>query len=326
MAEKDCYDATVSPRRNGRFVRRRGTNRRSFHAHRGAPNRAGPTTSSEQLLRQQRFRKSPFPSQIEGPQIPLRETVDHWSLLNRLRMDKMLYPYLLFWGIGLLFFTAEWLYPARPICYRSVFWRDLLALGAYNLSFMLVVMGTDRIPVPQYMPATLYHLPTICKLILFYVVEDFCLYWAHRFMHSRWAWPVHRWHHSPSYLYWLAGIRATIPHILLFNLTYVAALPLLHGAAPWAFQVIMVEHIVRNNWMHMNVSWKSNWLEWVFVTPRYHHIHHSKDPAHQGTNLGALFTLWDRLFGTYYNPDHVAKGLSFGLSDKVSPGRLVIGL
>ena len=176
MAEKDCYDATVSPRRNGRFVRRRGTNRRSFHAHRGAPNRAGPTTSSEQLLRQQRFRKSPFPSQIEGPQIPLRETVDHWSLLNRLRMDKMLYPYLLFWGIGLLFFTAEWLYPARPICYRSVFWRDLLALGAYNLSFMLVVMGTDRIPVPQYMPATLYHLPTICKLILFYVVEDFCLY------------------------------------------------------------------------------------------------------------------------------------------------------
>ena len=44
---------------------------------------------------------------------------------------------------------------------------------------------------------------------------------------------------------------------------------------------------MRNNWMHMNVTWQSRWLEWLFVTPRYHHIHHSKDAAHQGTNLGA---------------------------------------
>jgi sterol desaturase/sphingolipid hydroxylase (fatty acid hydroxylase superfamily) len=91
-------------------------------------------------------------------------------------------------------------------------------------------------------------------------------------------------------------------------------------------QVIVVEHIVRNNWMHMNVTWNSSWLEWIFVTPRYHHIHHSKDPAHQGANLGALFTIWDRLFGTYYNPDDAANELSFGLSEKVSPSRLVIGL
>lgn len=52
-------------------------------------------------------------------------------------MDKALYPYLLFWSIGLLFFMAESLYPARPIAYRSVLWRDLLALAAYNLSFLL---------------------------------------------------------------------------------------------------------------------------------------------------------------------------------------------
>lgn len=241
-------------------------------------------------------------------------------------MDKTLFPYLIFWSIGLLFFTAEWLYPARPIAYRSVFWRDLLALGAYNLSFLLVVRWTDRIPIPQYLPVSLHNLPTVYKLVLFYIVEDFGLYWAHRFMHSRFAWPIHRWHHAPQYLYWLAGIRATIPHIVLFNLTYVLALPLLHDASSWAFQVIMVEHIVRNNWMHMNVAWKSNWLERVFVTPRYHHIHHSKEPAHQGANLGALLSIWDRLFGTYYNPDNVKNELSFGLSEKVSPARLMIGL
>lgn len=145
-------------------------------------------------------------------------------------------------------------------------------------------------------------------------------------MHTRALWRVHRWHHSPTSLYWLAGIRATIPHIALFNLTYVAALPLLHDASAWAFQFIMVEHIVRNNWMHLNVTWRSSRLEWIFVTPRYHHIHHSKDPAHQKKNLGAWLTIWDRLFGTYYDPDQIQGDLSFGLSERVAPARLVIGL
>jgi len=241
-------------------------------------------------------------------------------------MHKALYPYLLFWGIGLLFFAAEWLHPARPIRYRSLFWRDLLALGLYNLSFLVVVRVTDRIPIPDYFPAAFYSLPTVCKLCLFYLVEDFGLYWVHRLMHTKPVWRIHQWHHSPPYLYWLAGIRATVPHIILFNLTYILALPLLHEASSWAFQVIMVEHIIRNNWMHMNVTWRSSWLEWVFVTPRYHHIHHSKHPAHHRANLGALLTIWDRLFGTYYNPNDVKGELSFGLNERVSPVRLVIGV
>ena len=64
----------------------------------------------------------------------------------------------------------------------------------------------------------------------------------------------------------------------------------------------------------------------VFVTPRYHHIHHSKAAAHQTANLGALLTIWDRLFGTYYSPDNVKEESSFGLTERVSAARLVSGL
>jgi sterol desaturase/sphingolipid hydroxylase (fatty acid hydroxylase superfamily) len=112
-------------------------------------------------------------------------------------MDKALYPYLLFWSIGLLCVLAEWRFPARPIAYRSVFWRDLIALGLYNVSFLAVVQATDRIPIPNYMPAALYSLPTVVKLALFYIVEDFGLYWVHRLMHTKPVWRIHRWHHSP---------------------------------------------------------------------------------------------------------------------------------
>jgi len=39
------------------------------------------------------------------------------------------------------------------------------------------------------------------------------------------------------------------------------------------------------------------------VTNRMHLSHHSANPREFGTNLGGLFRIWDRLFGTYLVPD-----------------------
>lgn len=241
-------------------------------------------------------------------------------------MNEALYSYLLFWSIGLSCYAVEWLSPARSLSYRSVFFRDLVASGIYFVFFGLVMFYTDQIPIPGYQPTWLYDLPSVFKLLLFYIVEDFGLYWVHRFMHTKYVWRVHKWHHSPTYLYWFAGWRATIPHIFLFNLTFIVALPILYGASAWVFQLIVVEHMIRNNWMHLNITWRSNWLEWVIVTPRYHQIHHSDNPAHHTANLGALLTIWDRLFGTYVNPDNVTEELSFGVGESVHPARLILGV
>ena len=186
----------------------------------------------------------------------------------------------------------------RKIAYRTVLLRDLTALGVYNVLFAVVVVFTDRIPVPNYVPAALMGTPLALKLVLFFIVEDFGLYWVHRLMHTNYFWRTHKWHHYPKYMYWLAGVRTAIPHIILFNLTFILARPLLRGAPIWIFQLILAEHTFRNNWMHMNVAWKLSWLEWFVVTPRYHQIHHSDDPQHYRSNMASLLTIWDRLFGT----------------------------
>jgi sterol desaturase/sphingolipid hydroxylase (fatty acid hydroxylase superfamily) len=241
-------------------------------------------------------------------------------------MDQALFSYVIFWSLGLLAFTAEGLFPARPVPYRSVFFKDLVALGLYSMFFMLTVRFTDRIPIPNYVPTVISNTPILYKLVLFYIVEDFGLYWVHRLMHTKYVWRIHKWHHHPTYMYWLAGIRATIPHIVLFNLAFVMASPLLIGASGWVFQAIIAEHIFRNDWMHMNVTWGSTWLEWVFVTPRYHQIHHSDNPSHHVRNLASLLTVWDRIFGTYFSPDEVKQELSFGIGERVHPLRLVLGI
>ena len=41
----------------------------------------------------------------------------------------------------------------------------------------------------------------------------------------------------------------------------------------------------------------------IFTTPQTHIAHHAKNPRYIGKNLGAMFTLWDRLFHTYVEID-----------------------
>jgi sterol desaturase/sphingolipid hydroxylase (fatty acid hydroxylase superfamily) len=99
------------------------------------------------------------------------------------------------------------------------------------------------------------------------------------------------------------------------------------GMAPWWIGLaVTTSHILLNDWMHMNVTWRSNWLEWIMVTPRFHHIHHSDNMAYANANFGVTFSVWDRLFGTYRDPETVQQPLSFGIGEKVPLARLVAGV
>lgn len=242
-------------------------------------------------------------------------------------MSGYLHWPVLFCVFALLFTTAELLRPARPLNYRAVLRNDLVALALYAFVFLPVSVYLSGVLIkPDYFFLRgLLELPLAVRLVLYYVLADLGLYALHRLMHTRYLWRIHRWHHSPPYMYWLAGVRATVPNQVLFNLPFAFCAPLLHHAPPWLFMLIFAEGFFQNNWMHMNVTWRSRWLEWVFVTPRYHHVHHSKSPEHHTANLGSRFTLWDRLFETYVDPE-AAGEISFGIEGRTSPTRLALGL
>jgi sterol desaturase/sphingolipid hydroxylase (fatty acid hydroxylase superfamily) len=51
---------------------------------------------------------------------------------------------------------------------------------------------------------------------------------------------------------------------------------------------------------HGNIRTNLGPLRYVLVTPQSHRIHHSIEPRHRDTNFGALFSIWDQMFGTQY--------------------------
>jgi sterol desaturase/sphingolipid hydroxylase (fatty acid hydroxylase superfamily) len=223
--------------------------------------------------------------------------------------------------------AVERIWPAQAVSYKRVLWRDLVAMGIF-----LAAIG----PAAQYLnqwaairpviPPAVNALPLALRFFLYLILADFGHYWVHRAMHTPHLWRIHKWHHYPTYMYWLAGTRGSLAQQTLVNIPYIAAAGLIDTSPWWMVLVIAVKNILQNDWMHLNVTWGSTWLEWFVITPRYHHIHHSDNPDHYRANLAPLFPIWDRLFGTYVDPQSVARPLSFGIGERVPAARLAIGV
>lgn len=253
-----------------------------------------------------------------------------WVLSREFRqfiLDHGLFIPLLFVARVMVVTTLELIAPARKVSYRSVFLYDLIGC-TFVVSILIPASEylSDRIAIRASAPEFILALPVAASFLLYYVVGDFGAYWMHRLMHSGPVWRVHKWHHSPTTMYWLAGYRASLPQQTLFNLPWIFAFSVLGMSPWWMYLAVISSHTLLNDWMHMNVSWQSNWLEWIMVTPRYHHIHHSDNLVHSNANFGVTFTVWDRLFGTYVDPETVEQPISFGIGEQVPLVRLVAGV
>jgi sterol desaturase/sphingolipid hydroxylase (fatty acid hydroxylase superfamily) len=245
------------------------------------------------------------------------------------RVDWLSPFWIAYISFGVLFTVAELIRPARKLRYRKALPNDLVAMVVYQFGVATVantVCGPGAEFVHHHRSAAIAALWLAPRIVAYYLIADLGSYWLHRLMHTRHLWRLHRWHHSPQQMYWLAGVRASLPQQILFNLPGIVPLPILSGAPGWIGLLVIVEGVIRNNWMHMNITWRSNWLEWVLVTPRYHHIHHSADAKLHNGNYGSLFSIWDRLFGTYLDPDTTVPK-KFGTGErKRDPVLLVLGV
>ena len=159
-------------------------------------------------------------------------------------------------------------------------------------------------------------------------VSDFLVYWAHRWMHSKFLWHVHAWHHSSKHVWWLSGLRASPVHVVLVILPHTVGYLLFPlGTGGIMLFGVIIFRIVNQHWLHSNIAVPfSRWLEKVFVTPRVHFVHHSADIRFTNSNYGFVFTFWDRAFGTFVDPDTVPLDEELGLDYENSYLRLMFGL
>jgi len=239
--------------------------------------------------------------------------------------------WIMYFGLGLVATVFELVRPTRKLRYW-VFDAVLLDIGAFCFyQFVVVYWATVlRMHIPLSFKPTqfLLSIPLPVRVVAYYIAGDLSSYWMHRLTHTKYLWRVHHFHHSTTQLYWLAGVRNTVWQQFLSNFPYIFFAPLVFDAPPAVFTGLLFLSIFTNHFMHMNFTWRSNWLEYVFVTPRSHHIHHSASPEHYDTNFGVVFSFWDRLFGTWKSPE-TTKVTEIGAAEIKNPfqaGWLMLGV
>jgi len=139
-----------------------------------------------------------------------------------------------------------------------------------------------------------------------FVLADFFDYALHRLLHRwRWLWLIHCVHHSDSQMDASTGARFH-PAEVVVEAVLKTTVFLLLGIPLWVDGARAVVLNPINLMQHANVEyprWIEQRLGWLLVTPEMHRIHHSPEPCETNSNFGAVFSFWDRLFGTYVRPE-----------------------
>ena len=136
------------------------------------------------------------------------------------------------------------------------------------------------------------------EIILTLLSIDFIYYWFHRTSHHvRFFWAIHMNHHSSEEMNFLVALRQAwfnpifrVPFFFILPLIgFNPLLTLIVGAASTLWAVIQ----------HTKMIGKLGPLEFIFVTPSAHRVHHGVNDEYMDKNFGNILIIWDKIFGTY---------------------------
>lgn len=150
------------------------------------------------------------------------------------------------------------------------------------------------------------------------LATDFVWYWYHRLGHEvNIFWAAHIVHHQSEEFNLTASARITTIQALIRTVFW-CVLPFI-GFHPKMVITMLLVHGAYSFFTHTQVLKRVKWLEYVFITPSLHGVHHASDKKYLDKNYGDMFVFWDKMFGTFqpeeekpkYGLTHPLKSYSF---------------
>lgn len=260
-----------------------------------------------------------------------------WLVVGLLQIAVML----------LLIGPAQRRWPVEPLRDRQAVRVDVIytlihRLGLFRLAMFftlengveqvlgqLRVLGLPTLHLDQWWPGVTDM--AWVSFLIYLVVFDFLNYVLHRAQHHfHWWWALHALHHSQRQMTMWSDNRNHLLDDMLVNLVWVVV-ALLIGVGPGQFVVLVALGQLSESLQHANLRLSfGRWGERLWVSPRFHRVHHGIGIGHEsrpgvalgGHNFGVLLPWWDMLFGT---ADFASRVSSTGIRDQVQPderGRL----
>lgn len=132
-----------------------------------------------------------------------------------------------------------------------------------------------------------------------FIALDFAGYANHVLAHQiNYFWNNHRIHHSSEEFNLPCALRQSIA--TFFGTFVIFLIPAAFLGVPHeVIGAIAPAHLFLQFWYHTQYIPKLGILEYIIVTPSQHRVHHAINDIYINKNLGQIFCIWDRMFGTF---------------------------
>lgn len=130
------------------------------------------------------------------------------------------------------------------------------------------------------------------------IALDFLIYWYHRGGHTiNLLWGAHVTHHQCEEFNLTVAFRNSI-----FPYMFRGIVLSLLAVAGYGGEMIILALTINGIWqfgIHTTKINKLGILEKFMATPSFHRVHHGSNDIYLDKNFGGMFSVWDRLFGTF---------------------------
>ena len=251
------------------------------------------------------------------------------SIINYFNHISSLHRALILAGGITFFWIIEGFIPLFGFTYRK--WKHAsinifftITTIVINFAFALIMVKTSDWAIEHHFGILqIVQLPTWVMIISGLLLLDLVgAYFIHFIEHKvKWMWKFHMVHHADIYVDTTTANRHH-PGESVFRAVFTILGVVICGAPMWLVLLYQSSSAILSQFNHANMQIPlaiDNAISWLIVSPNMHKVHHHFTRPQTDSNYGNIFSIWDRLFGTFnYTPiDQIRYGLDV-LNDSTS--------
>ncbi len=185
----------------------------------------------------------------------------------------------------------------------NIFFTLTTIIVNFALAFFLLATAEwtseTKFGILNWLPPIPLWLNAVIGLLLLDLIGAYA---AHYYQHkTKWMWRFHLIHHTDT---WIDTTSANRHHpgesVIRFVFTIIGVL--IVGSPMWLVFLYQSLSVVFSQLTHANIGLPKKidrLISWFFVSPDMHKVHHHYMLPYTDSNYGNIFSIWDRIFGTF---------------------------
>lgn len=216
---------------------------------------------------------------------------------------------------GIAFFwLLEEVNPSQKMYYSkwrhagiNLFFTMTTIIVNFCLAFVLLQVSawttTNNFGLLQFLPSINFWVFTTVGLLL---MDFIGAYLPHYVQHNlKFLWRFHLVHHTDTFVDTTTANRHH-PTESVIRFLFTALAVLIIGAPMWLVFLYQTLSIIATQFTHANIGLPrkiDKILSYILVSPDMHKVHHHYVLPFTDSNYGNIFSVWDRIFGTFKRLD-----------------------